>query len=244
MLGTAQDCLQAAGEAQLPFRDDNGSPRLPSGSQAIITSYQFGCCGDITAWLTYVQPGGGMVRNGVYDIFFQVWRPSPAVQDDGCYSLAGENRFTSILLGDGGLVSKTPKPSNIISVRPGDVVGYYTFSRAYPDQGIQLETDYTDDIVWYLADFDTDSITLEATNCPLPVGVESNRVLTSSTNAGPVLSVRISKLLSTYLKIVLVVFTLRFNLLASVNYVHTYRSLDLKAQHKKKKIMQVILTNE
>ena len=223
MLGTAQDCLQAAGEAQFPFRDDNGSPRLPSGSQAIITSYQFGCCGDITAWLTYVQPGGGMVRNGVYDIFFQVWRPSPAVQDNRCYSLVGENRFTSIFLGDGGLVSETPKPSNIISVQPGDVVGYYTFSRDDPDntwsQGIQLETDYTDDIVWYLADFTPDSITLEATNCPLPVGDGPDSILTSSTNAGPVLTASISKLLSTYLKIVLVVLTLRFNLLASVNYV-------------------------
>ena len=197
LLGSAQDCLQAAREAQLPFRDDNGSPRLPSGSQAIITSYKFGCCGNINAWQTYVQPGGGKHRDGVYDIFFQVWRPSPTVQDNGCYSLVGENRFTSIHLGDNGLVSKTPKPSNIISVRPGDVVGYYTFSRDDPDnsdsQGIQLDTDYTDDIVWYLADFTPDSITLEATNCPLPVGDESDRFLTSSTNAGPVLSVSISK---------------------------------------------------
>ena len=229
LLGAARDYLQAAGGQLLPFRDGNRSPRLPSGSQAIITTYQFGCCGDITAWQTYVQPGGGKHRDGVYDIFFQVWRPSPTVQDNGCYSLVGENRFTSIHLGDDGLVSKTPKPSNIISVQPGDVVGYYTFSRDDPDnsgsQGIQLDTDYTDDIVWYLADFTPDSITLEATNCPLPVGDGPDRILTSSTNAGPVLSASISKLLSTYLKIVLVVLTLRFNLLASVNYVHTYSHL-------------------
>ena len=197
LLGSAQDCLQAAREAQLPFRDDNGSPRLPSGSQAIITSYKFGCCGNITAWQTYVQPGGGGHRNGEYDIFFQVWRPSPTVQDNGCYSLVGENRFTGITFDKDDPVSETPEPSNIISVRPGDVVGYYTFSRDDPDnmgsQGIQLETDYTDDIVWYLADFDTDSITLEATNCPLPVGDGPDSILTSLTNAGPVLSVSISK---------------------------------------------------
>ena len=197
MLGSAQGCLQAAGEAQLPFRDENSSPRLPSGSQAIITTYEFECCGDVTAWQTYVQPGGGGHRNGAYDIFFQVWRPSPTMQSNGCYSLVGENRFTSIRFGNKDPVSETPEPSNIISVQPGDVVGYYTFSRDDPDnsdsQGIQLDTDYTDDVVWYLADFTPDSITSEATNCPLPVGDESDRFLTSSTNAGPVLSVSISK---------------------------------------------------
>ena len=197
LLGSAQDCLQAAGETTLPFRDDNGSPRLPSGSQAIITSYEFGCCGDITAWKTYVQPGGGMHRNGAYDIFFQVWRPSPTVQNNGCYSLVGENRFSSILLGDDGLVSETPEPSNIISVQPGDVVGYYTFSRRDDgnrgSEGIQLDSCYTADIVWYLADFDTDLITMGASLCPLPVGDGPGRVLISSTNAGPLLSVSISK---------------------------------------------------
>ena len=55
-----------------------------------------------------------------------------------------------------------------------------------------------------------------ASNCPLPVGDGPDRVLTLSTNAGPVLSVSISKLLSIYLEIVLVMFTLRFNLFASV----------------------------
>ena len=191
--------MLAAGEAQLPLRDNNNnnSPRLPSGSQAIITTYEFECCGDVTAWQTYVQPGVGRHGNGLYDIFFQVWRPSPTVQSNGCYSLVGENRFTSITFGSNGPVSETPEPSNIISVQPGDVVGYYTFSRDDPDnsesQGIQLDTGYTNDTVWYFADFNTSSITLEDTNCPLPVGDESNRVLTSSTNAGPVLSVRISK---------------------------------------------------
>ena len=194
-VGSTQDCLQAAGGEQLPFRDDNSSPCLPSGSQAIITTYQFGCCGNITAWQTYVQPGGDGHRDGEYDILFQVWKPSSAAQDNGCYSLVGENRFTSILLSGGGLVSETPEPSNVISVQPGDVVGYYTFSRNYLDnrkeEGIQLDTGYTTDIVWYLAEFDTNSITLGATNCPLPVGDQSDRVLTS--NARPVLSVSLSK---------------------------------------------------
>ena len=198
LLGSAQDCLQASGGEPLPFRDDSGSP-LPSGVQAIINTYQFECCGDITAWQTYVEPRRmGLHRNGAYDIFFQVWRPSSTVQDNGCYSLVGENRFTSIRFGNNDPVSETPEPSNIISVQPGDVVGYYTFSRADPDNsenfGIQLDTGYTEDIVWYLADFDTDLISTGSTNCPLPVGDGLDRVLTSSTNAGPILEVSISKL--------------------------------------------------
>ena len=185
--------MLAAERKRTPFSDNNVSPRLPSGSQAIVTSYQFGCCGNIIAWQTYVQPGGGRHRNGAYDIFFQVWRPSPTVQDDGCYSLVGENRFTSIFLGDGGLVSETPEPSNIISVQPEDVVGYYTFSRSEPNnsrqEGIQLNTSYSSDTVWYYANSDTNPLPIGTSDCPLPIGRETDRILTSSTNAGPVLSV-------------------------------------------------------
>ena len=119
ILGSTQECLQTA-----PLDDDDDNYPLPSHSQAIITTYQFGCCGSITAWLTHVQPGGGKCKNGAYDIFFQLWRPSSTMQDSGCYSLVGENRFTSIFFGDDDLVSETPQPSNIISVQPGDVVGY------------------------------------------------------------------------------------------------------------------------
>ena len=189
MLGSAQVCLRADGGEQLPFRDENSSP-LPRGSQAIIITYQFQCCGDITAWQTYVQPGGGGHRDGAYDIFFQVWRPSPIVQDNGCYSLVGENRFTSIRFGNNAPVSETPEPSNIISVRPGDVVGYYTFSREGDDdnQGIQLDSSLTNDNVLFLPH--TVGV---STICALPVEDQNGRTLISSTNAGPVLSVSISK---------------------------------------------------
>ena len=142
------------------------------------------------------------------------------MQNNGCYSLVGENRFTSISLGDGGLVSETPEPSNIISLQPGDVMGYYTFNRIDPENirkyGLQLDTDYTDDIVWYLADINTDLITIEATNCPLPVGDRPDR------------------LLSTYLEIVFIVFTFKFYLFASVKLCAYLTSFDLNAQHKKK----------
>ncbi len=172
----------------VPFRDDNDSPRLPSGTQAIITSYQFHCCGNITAWQTYVQPGGGGHNNGVYTINFQVWRPSPTVNADGCYSLVGENRFPSISFPENGVVSETPAPSNIITVRPGDVVGYFTMTRDGRNEGIQLDTDFNDETVWYNGG---NLIRNEGQSCPFPVG--PTRTLSASTNAAPVLSIDISK---------------------------------------------------
>ena len=177
---------------------DIGAPRLPSRTQAIITSYKFRCCGNITSWQTYVEPGGN-VHQGAYDITFQVWRPSSTVQENGCYSMVGENRYTRISLND-GLVSVTPEPSNILSVQTGDVVGYLAVSRKGMNDGIQLDDiddgddDEDDnqsvDTVWY--DTVTESNLLKAGvhNC---VGTETGRILRSSTNAAPVLSVSVCK---------------------------------------------------
>ncbi len=129
-----------------------------------------------------------MFNNGIYTINFQVWRPSPTVNVDGCYSLVGENRFPSITLLEGGLVSETPAPSNIITVRPGDVVGYFVMSTNGGNEGIQLDTGFNDEAVWYNGG---DLISNEGESCPFPVG--STRILSASTNAAPVLSVDISK---------------------------------------------------
>ena len=186
--GLAQECLLTALGNIPPFRDDDGSPRLPSGTQAIITSYKFGCCGNITTWQTYVEPGGDD-HQGVYDISFQVWRPSPTVQESGCFSLVGENKFTSISLGDGGLVSKTPEPSNILTVQPGDVVGYYTISRGGMGDGLQLDKSQNIDSIWYHTI--SESFAPGTADCPLPVGID--KILTSFTNGSPVLSVTMSK---------------------------------------------------
>ncbi len=129
-----------------------------------------------------------MHNRGVYSINFQVWRPSPTVNADGCYSLVGENIFPSISFPEGGLVSETPAPSNIITVRPGDVVGYFTMSRGGDDEGIQLETDFNDEAVWYNGG---DLMSNGGESCPFPVG--PTRTLSASTNAAPVLSIGISK---------------------------------------------------
>ena len=64
--------------------------------QAIFTSYRLNCCGNITQWGVDVDDGD---RDGQYSLNLQVWRPSPTVDDStgaSCYSLVGNNRFTSI----------------------------------------------------------------------------------------------------------------------------------------------------
>ena len=173
------------------------TPRLGSGwdegIKAIITSYQFHCCGNATAWQTYVEPGGGDF-DGEYDITFQVWRPSPTVNSDGCYGLVGENVFTRISSPylNNGLISVTPEPTNRITARPGDVVGFYAVSRK---GGIQLDTSFTGESVWYHRNTDNDPLVSrgEASVCPFPVGSQADRVLRSSTNAAPMLSVDICK---------------------------------------------------
>ena len=202
LLGSAQDCLLAAGGEPVPFQNMNDIP-LPSGSQAIITTYQFGCCGNITDWQTYLLPS----NDGVYLIFFQVWRPSPTVKENGCYTLIGENRFSSVKVGDGGLVMQTPEPSDTITVQPGDVVGYFISSDRDPEnkgkEGIQLNNSHTSDTVFHF----NYSPPLFSFNYPATV-------FPTSTKAGPVLSLNIGKLSSTSLRIALVLFTLRFNLFA------------------------------
>ena len=119
------------------------------------------------------------------------------MSSDECYGLVGENVFTRITLGGGGLVSETPEPTNRITVQPGDVVGYFTFSRSNPQdrdgEGIQLDTNFRDEAVWYHTSTDPIMGRGDPAVCPFPVGSQSDRILRSSTNAGPVFSVGVCK---------------------------------------------------
>ena len=185
----AQQCFQPA----LPFAQlQFDFFRLPNGRQAIVTSYQFQCCGDITAWQTYVERSGGTHTNGAYTIHFQVWRPSPTVGSDGagCYSLVGENRFTSITLINRA-VSETPEPTNIISVQPGDVVGYYVLSSERDDDGIQMDSGDDSINIYYNEDNGGNPISLGPDSCQVRVG--DGGLLTESTSAAPQLSIDVSK---------------------------------------------------
>ena len=195
----AQDCLRPAytndddGDSLPNFEDlGNRAARIPNGNgaQAIVTGYQFHCCGDIGAWQAYVRPNGRNHRDGAYNINFQVWRPTSTVDSDGAgeYSLVGENRFTSIMFAEGDPVSETPEPTNVISVRPGDVMGFFQSSDMGRNDGIQLETrSFSNDrLLWYQTEFPQDAMsTLVAGN---------GGTLVSSTNAGLQLSVSFCEL--------------------------------------------------
>ena len=127
----------------------------------------------------------------IYTITFQVWRPSPTVTNDGCYSLVGENRFSNILQDDGP-VSEEASPSSMITVRPGDVVGYKAISNQEDDDGILLNDKFSEEIVWY---HETPFPTTLGASCPYPVGSQSDRILTSSTAAAPLLSISLGECL-------------------------------------------------
>ena len=113
-------------------------------------------------------------------------------QLNGCYSLVAEDRYDSIPLGQDGLVDRTVP--GVISVQPGDVLGYFMTDSTRNDErreGIQLEEREDDDEerVWY------NSRTLVTTGdpaCPFPVG--EGRILDTFTNSAPVIFVNIGKL--------------------------------------------------
>ena len=138
-----------------------------------------------------MEPNGGHHQNGEYSINFQVWRPSPTVGSDGAgeYSLVGENRFTSIRFDDGVPISETPRPTNVISVRPGDVVGFFQSSTRGDNDGIQLQSEYSNARrLWYQTDVPQGSLsTLVAGN---------GGTLMSSLNAGPILSVSVCEFMT------------------------------------------------
>ncbi len=194
------DCLQPKDSLQrpIPFSccDGNTFPILPSGTLAIITTYQFKCCGQIVSWNTYVQPDGNEDVGGHYTVDFQVWRPSSMVETNGCYSMLGYDRYSGIL-GDRGLVTKVTKPSQRISFRTGDVVGMlivrsYNINNSGPKKGgIKLDTTYSEEKVWYHVISKVDRLVPGEKSCPLSVG--PGRQLGNSINAAPLLSLQTGK---------------------------------------------------
>ena len=134
-------------------------------------------------------------NDGVHTIHFQVWRPTPTAGGDnggGCYSLVGENRFLEVTFPPGDPVRESPLSSDRISVRPGDVLGYFVVSSTGgPDSRIQLDPSFTNDVVFY-ADIGDNPLPMGPEACPVSIGPGGE--LSRSTNAAPVFSVEISKL--------------------------------------------------
>ena len=161
---SAQNCPQTGTGNGLPtfmnYRGDGiEMNRIPRHHQAIIPSYKLVCdqmCGNITEWGVDINLGGGGDQMR-YTLDLQVWRPSPTVDDStgtGCYSLVGNNRFTSISLG-GQVARVIPSPQNYIQFQPGDVLGVYVEETRDANRGVVILTSYdgttsfTSELVWY-----------------------------------------------------------------------------------------------
>ena len=188
------------------YKGSNADNRITRHHQAIITSYQFDCgnriCGNITEWGVDVERDSGMEQPGEmpYTLDLQVWRPSPTVDDStgtGCYSLVGNNRFTSISL-NGGVAVVTPSPQDYIQFQPGDVLGFYVEEARDTDNGVVILTSYegitsfTSELVWH-ASIAPSMATSQNGDCPYSVG-SNGGVLNTLTRAAPVISIATGKI--------------------------------------------------
>ena len=196
-LTSAQTCLPSADrENETPLSILNApyqKSTLPIGSQAIVTSYQFQCCGNVTSWKTRIRLHRATWQEGYYSINFQVWRPSKEVRTDGCYSLVGEDRYENTQLHDNGVIRKKINPSNHLQVQPGDVVGINTKRLNREIKGGILLKEDTEGSMWYRTSMFDDPLPAAEGECPFPVGDRDGRVLSTFVNAVPVLSVDIGK---------------------------------------------------
>ncbi len=182
-----QDCVRANsdGADSLPLfgNPENSAPRIATNPiQAIIKSYQFHCCGKVGGWAAYVGPGGGNHANGVYSIKLQIWRPA----GNNRYVKIGENSFPSLTLADASLVEEVPVVSEQLDFQPGDVVGYYLEDNINQDGGVQFDSSFNVEELWYA----TGNSALQD-ECLLEVGSAGD--LSVSTTLGPIISITLSE---------------------------------------------------
>ena len=205
---TQSTCLQTNNENGLPTfqgygyrRGEPGAPerRIHHQHQAIIPSYRFNCCGNITEWGVDLNPA---IARITFNFDFQVWRPSPTVNETGCYSLVNKFVVRSISLPTSPMISHvarvTPSPQYQLKFQPGDVLGFYVESHGEGSQtggddnnGVVLlnSTGYTSELVWH-GHITAQLQPSRSVSCPYPVG--TNGVLNSSTRAAPVISISIT----------------------------------------------------
>lgn len=155
----------------------------------------------IFAWHTYVQDKNTSDKLE-HKIHFQVWRPSSAVESDGCYSLVGENVFDDVRAEEDGLISVTVPSDKVFTVSPGDVVGYFAHSdfneediSATNNTEIKLDWSYTNETVWYHVNTAEDPLIINGgSSCFVQIG--DGGTLMSSIHAAPVLSIEMGKAIS------------------------------------------------
>ena len=132
----------------------------------------------------------------VSSVQFQVWRPSPLVEINGCYRLVGSNRFTTVPRNHRVVIVSLP-PEDRIQFLPGDVLGFYVEGDRREEGGVVTLGDFSErgdkgyetEEVWYGAV--PDIIINPDPNCLFSVG--SSGHLSTSKNAAPVISVSYGK---------------------------------------------------
>ena len=132
-----------------------------------------------------------------YNFDFQVWRPSPTVDETGCYSLV--NNFITISASlptnpeTNHVARVTPPPQNQLQFQPGDVLGFYIESHeeggGLDDNNGVVLLNAGSELVWF-SRIDTPPQTFQSGSCPYPVG--TNGVLSRSTYAAPVISISVT----------------------------------------------------
>ncbi len=147
-----------------------------------MKSYEFQCCGKVGGWAAYVEPGGNGHTNA-YSIKFQIWRPTS--ESSASYIKIGENSFSPADLTD-SYIAATPLPSEQLGFQPGDVAGYYLEDNRNQDGGLQFDSTFTSEELWYT----TGNSNLQ-NECLLEVGNAGD--LSMSTSLGPIISISISE---------------------------------------------------
>ncbi len=188
-------CLTVGNGNNLPsFTDysDGGGGRILTNHQAIIPSYQFYCCGNVTVWRVDVHPVGSE-HQWITTLNLQIWRPSPTEEMDtqlgtGSYSLAGNERISPVSL-TAGRVLVTPTPGKYTQFRPGDVLGFYMENVVDNNRGVVLlsSVTFTSEVVWYA------SVASQKGGCLNTYSVGSSGDLNTLTRAAPVISMSTSK---------------------------------------------------
>ena len=99
----------------------------------------------------------------------------------GCYSLVGNNRFTSISL-SGGVAVVTPSPGDHIQFQSGDVIGFYVeeaiiINSIHSNPGVVMLTSpswFTSESVWFASIASTTKTSQTLETVPTQLGaVES-----------------------------------------------------------------------
>lgn len=170
-----------------PFQgyDAGANQRIQHQHQAIVPSYRFNCCGNITSWGVDLSPP----NSRSFYFILQVWRPSQTVNGSQCYSLVDDYTMASISVSEPEI---TPLPQHQLQFQPYDVLGFYVESRSGSsdsDNGVVLlnNDQYASELVWYAS---ITAQTSQSGSCPYPVGTSG--VLSMTTSAAPVLSIAVS----------------------------------------------------